>query len=666
MIIRKVLFFTIILIGISAAQQKDSYQLRSINFEGNEHFSASALNSIIYSQESPGWFWQFLNSFTPFGAEPIYFDSTNIIIDINALKDFYNANGFFDISVSYKYSIDTSAKAVDLSYLIHEGNPSTYGKVDIDGIDSVHRPLFYDLYNALYFDSTNRFEQTIVQQKSNHVLNLLNNEGYMFADFDSVTVLRDTVKDKANLDIFFTPGKRYKIDTVIVNTKGEGADEVDENMLRDITGISKGDYYSLEKIKRSQARLFRAGLFSSVFISAVGNDTTDSRVPLKLEGTIGQMNELSPEIIMNNEQSAFNIGLGATYIRKNFLGNARKLTLSSSFGVQDFFNVDYSNLIRKFSFRDTTLLGYLDARMKIEQPFLFGEPIYGTWENYVTINKQTNFNNTLYGSKLTFDFELPTYTFFNFLSAYYNVESSHEIYRTYNDSLSIKFLSLIGADFGSTTVDNILFPTRGYNLSFLIEEANSLPYLVTKILKDRYTGTLFYKLQVNFSTYFSLNPKRTSIFATKIKVGHLQSYLGSYAGIPLNRTFYAGGSNSIRGWRANQLIPPGTDTVLFVNGTNVKGGTFLMEGSLEYRHKFLNYYGIAFFTDFGNTFLGYNQFRYDKLAVAVGTGFRYYTSVAPFRLDFGFKFYDPSNGKFIFHRKFFSTMEIHFGIGEAF
>ena len=488
----------------------------------------------------------------------------------------------------------------------------------------------------------------------------------MFADFDSVTVLRDTVKDKANLDIFFTPGKRYKIDTVIVNTKGEGADEVDENMLRDITGISKGDYYSLEKIKRSQARLFRAGLFSSVFISAVGNDTTDSRVPLKLEGTIGQMNELSPEIIMNNEQSAFNIGLGATYIRKNFLGNARKLTLSSSFGVQDFFNVDYSNLIRKFSFRDTTLLGYLDARMKIEQPFLFGEPIYGTWENYVTINKQTNFNNTLYGSKLTFDFELPTYTFFNFLSAYYNVESSHEIYRTYNDSLSIKFLSLIGADFGSTTVDNILFPTRGYNLSFLIEEANSLPYLVTKILKDRYTGTLFYKLQVNFSTYFSLNPKRTSIFATKIKVGHLQSYLGSYAGIPLNRTFYAGGSNSIRGWRANQLIPPGTDTVLFVNGTNVKGGTFLMEGSLEYRHKFLNYYGIAFFTDFGNTFLGYNQFRYDKLAVAVGTGFRYYTSVAPFRLDFGFKFYDPSNGKFIFHRKFFSTMEIHFGIGEAF
>lgn len=642
------------------------FQLRSIKFEGNDHFSSSTLNSVIYSQESPGWFWQFLNSFTPFGAEPVYFDSTNIPLDVSALKDFYNANGFFDMSVSYKYSVDTADAEVDLTYMINEGKPSTYGQKYVYGIESVYRPLYFNLYDILKFDTTKRFEQLNVQQKSDNVVTALTNEGYMFANFDSVTVLRDTSKEKANLDMYFTPGKRYVIDTVIVQTKGEGADEVDENMLRDITGIKKGDYYGLERIKRSQARLFRTGLFNSVFISAVGNDTTNSKVPLKLEGTIGQMNELSPEIIMNNEQSAFNIGLGATYIRKNFLGDARKFTLSSSFGVQDFFNTDFARLFKKFSFRDTTLLGYLDARLKIEQPFLFGKPIYGTWENYVTINKQTNYNNTLYGSKLTFDFELPTYTFINYLSAYYNVESSHEIYRTYNDSLSIKFLSLIGADFGSTTVDNILFPTRGYNLSFLVEEANSLPYLVTKILKIKYNGTLFYKLQVNYSTYFSLNPKRTSIFATKFKVGQLQSYLGSYAGIPLNRTFYAGGSNSIRGWRANQLIPPGTDTVLFVNGINVKGGTFLLEGSFEYRYKFLNNYGVALFTDYGNTFLGYHQFRYDRLAVAVGFGFRYYTSVAPFRIDFGFKFYDPSNKEFIFQRKAFSTMEVHFGIGEAF
>ncbi len=663
---RKLLFFSFVFFTIAYSQQQNLYQLQSIQFEGNNQYSSSVLSSVIYSKETPGWFWQFLYSFTPFGSEPVYFDSTNIPLDINALKGYYNANGFFDMHVSYKYSVDTSDHSVNLIYLINEGKPSTYGHSTINGIDSVHKPLFYDLHYMLEFDSTNRFEQNEVQQKVDKVVNTLTNEGYMFADFDSVTVLRDTVKEKADMDMYFTPGHRYKIDTVYVNTKGEGAKDVDEDMLRDITGIRKGDYYSLENIKRSQARLFRTALFNSVFISAISSDTTDSKVPLKLEGTIGQMNELSPEIIANNEQSAFNLGLGATYIRKNFLGNARKFTLSSSFGLQDIIHVNFGNLIKKFSFRDTTLLGYFDGRLKIEQPFLFGKPIYGTWENYATINKQSEYNNTLYGSKLTFDFELPTYTFINYLSAYYNVESSHEIYRTYNDSLSVKFLSLIGADFGSTTVDDILFPTRGYNLSFLVEEANSLPYIVTKILKDKYSGTLFYKLQVNYSTYFSLNPKKTSIFASKFKVGQLQSYLGSYAGIPLNRTFYAGGSNSIRGWRANQLIPPGTDTVLFVNGINVKGGTFLLEGSFEYRYRFLNNYGVALFTDYGNTFLGYKQFRYDKVAVAVGFGFRYYTSIAPFRLDFGFKFYDPFNKEFIFQRRAFSTMEVHFGIGEAF
>ncbi len=439
--------------------------------------------------------------------------------------------------------------------------------------------------------------------------------------------------------------------------------------MRDITDISKGDYYNLEKIRQRQVRLFRTGLFNSVILSAAEKDTSGNGVPLNLNGSIGLMNELSPEIILNDQNHAFNIGLSTSYIRKNFLGNARKLTISPSFGLQDFFKVDFAQIFRKFSLRDTTLLGYVDARIKIEQPYLFSKPIFGTWENYAQINKQSEYNLTIYGSKLTFEFELPRYTFINFLSTYYNIEVTKENDIIYHSIPSTKLISVIGAEFGRTTANDILFPTSGYNISMQAEHANAFPYLFSKIAGIKFNDVLFYKLVFSSSFYFALDLKRNNIFAIKAKIGQIQTYKGDYSGIPLNRTFYVGGSNSVRGWRANQLHPQNAPLIQNAEGKNVKGGTFLLEGSFEYRYRFLSSFGVVLFYDYGNTWIGYKPFRYDELAQAVGPGFRYYTQIAPFRIDFGFKFYDPIAKKYIWNnwnKHFMENLEVHFGIGEAF
>ena len=136
------------------------------------------------------------------------------------------------------------------------------------------------------------------------------------------------------------------------------------------------------------------------------------------------------------------------------------------------------------------------------------------------------------------------------------------------------------------------------------------------------------------------------------------------------QTFFAGGSNSVRGWRARELIPENRIEYIGAPDINddlkIRGGTIILEGSLEYRRRFRNDLGFAVFMDYGNTWNRFDEFRWDGVALAIGSGVRYYSPIAPFRLDFGFKFYDPSDGRFIFDKAVFKTLEFHFGIGEAF
>jgi outer membrane protein insertion porin family len=663
------LFYLIIINAPAVLAQEELYELQSINFRGNNSISTSVLKDVIYSRETPWWFWKFLNTFTSLGAEPVYFDSSSIPIDLQSLSEYYNANGFFNPSFSYEYDVDTSSMKIYLTYLIEEGQPSRYRDYNFYGIDRLPPLIHSNFRGEVFEDTTSRYNQDVILSNINNAISMLHNNGYMFARFDSTIIFKDTSIYTADLHLFFTPGNRYRIDTILVNKEGPGAPFISERLLRNLTDINVGEYYNLEKIRRSQVRLFRTGLFNSINLSGIEQDTVENRVPLRLEGNIGLLNELAPELIVNNQQSAFNIGLGASYTRKNFFGEARRLTLRTSFGIQDIFNADFGGLMRKFSLQDTTLLGYVDARLMLEQPYVFNRPIFGIWETYATVNKQRNYNNTLYGSKITFQFEMPRFTAINMLSTYYNIEVSKEVYHVRRDSLSNKLISVIGTDFGRTTVDDILFPTRGYIITVQLEEANSLPFLITRVLNTQFNNALFYKVLLHSSGYVALDAHRNSqILAAKLKAGHLQAYYGEYADIPINRTFYSGGSNSNRGWRSNQLVPEGAPIVdeLTDVGVNFKGGTFIMEGSFELRQRFLDNFGVALFTDYSNTWMSYREFAFSEMAIAAGFGLRYYTAVAPFRIDFGFKLYDPADRRFIFGKPVWANFEFHFGIGEAF
>jgi outer membrane protein insertion porin family len=706
--LRRILLSILFTFSCLYAQLAPQIELKSIEFIGNNSISSSELSSVILSKESPSKFSQFLNSFSSFGNPPVFFDSQLIPMDLQAIKSLYVTRGFFKIKVAYEYKLDSDGAS--LKYIVNESTPVRFNSFVITGLENKIPVEFQDVINDyVRVDTGMVYSDALLEDRKTFTLSYLRDHGFMLASYEQPTLIVDTLLNRADVKINFIPGKRYIISEILTAKTGVGMDYVEDQLLKDIVGINPGSYYSHYNIQRGQVRLYRTELFNSAIINAIISDTIGNKVPLNLSADIGMLHELSPEIIINNEDNTFNLGLGLSFVKKNFLGDARKLTISTSAAAQNI-----SEFIKQPAFNDSTVFGYTDSRLSVEQPFLFGRPINTKIETYFTLQKRRNeYNSTLYGAKLSFDIELPQFTYLNLLSTYFNVERAEykykrdylinllslsfqripdeEIGKAEADSLARTFVNeelggqlstrstnaLIGIIMGANKTDDVFFPTSGYSLSMLIEEANSIPYLFGNLFGSRFNRPLYIKLLGSASFYLPVYSSRENSFGIKLKAGQIFNYFGDKADISLNQRFYAGGSNSVRGWSTRQLVPieplinlenPSQEDLeaILAKGA-ATGGFFLFEGSIESRNRLFGKFGTALFIDYGNTWNSVKEFRLDQVALAGGFGLRYYSDFAPIRLDFGIKLYDPSDKRNLSSKKFLKELvQFHIGIGEAF
>lgn len=689
------LFFLLLSEGLLG--QKSEYELNEINFEGNENTSASKLRSLIISQESPNWFSQFLNDFVGFGSEAVYFDSTLISTDLNALREYYYDNGYFEVEFDYDFTIDTVAGEVVLNYFIHEGEPVYFNSFAVTGIDNIHREFQAAINEMSQIDTSDIFERVVVENKRIEMLTYLRNKGLMLASSNLPQVLVDTMKQKADVSLIINPGKRYGISDIKVEKSGPGQELVTDKLISDIVDIEPGEYYNFGKIQLAQTRLYRTNLFNTALISGIIADTSGNKVPLQISTDVGLLYEFSPEIItnMDTEGSRFNLGLSFGFTRKNFLGDARKLTITASSASPDILK-----FLSNTKISNTSIDGYADLRVLIDQPFLFGNPIYTKLESYLTLQKRsTEYNATIIGTKLSLDFELPRKVYLSSLTSYFNFENTKFRYdEVYIDDVLSQFTgnnigsdsasaysfisnnSIIGVEMQAIKTDDIIFPTEGYGLKLTLENANLFPYLFSKMGDYDLQEPQYYKTRFTGTAFLPLSPIKTSTLGFKLSVGQIFTYEGDKFSIPFTQRFSSGGSNSVRGWGARELVTGKADInfdkltpevleAILIRGATL-GGYFLFEGSMEYRQKVMDNIGIALFADAGNTLFSAEDFKFSNLAVALGFGFRYYSEIVPIRLDFGFKYFDPSDKRSMIERikdePFFDVMQFHLGIGEAF
>jgi outer membrane protein assembly factor BamA len=233
--------------------------------------------------------------------------------------------------------------------------------------------------------------------------------------------------------------------------------------------------------------------------------------------------------------------------------------------------------------------------------------------------------------------------------------------------------SIIGLTLVHDNTDDAFNPTRGFFHSITVEDAGLLPRVINVVTKN-IDYSQYVKFYIPNRVYFNVTRKRgVGVFASNIEIGDIIEYGrdDNIVSPPIIYRFFAGGSNSLRGWGAKQA------GILF---RPEDGGLFMFEGSWEYRWRtfansssFMKDISTVYFIDYGNVWENHKQFRFDQIALAAGFGIRYNTFVGPLRIDFGFRLYDPKANegeKWLFQSfdQIFKPQKfaIQFGLGQAF
>ena len=177
---------------------------------------------------------------------------------------------------------------------------------------------------------------------------------------------------------------------------------------------------------------------------------------------------------------------------------------------------------------------------------------------------------------------------------------------------------------------------------------------------------------------FRFGQNNEEAIAIRLLAGAGYAY-GNSTSLPFEQFFYAGGSNSMRGWMARSIGPGGAplDTTFSIAN---QAGDMHLEANIEYRFPMIWKLQGAIFADAGNIYKLRRNDENDEAAIFDfntflkysalnwGVGIRLDLGLLLARVDFGFKLYDPRiqhwyDPSYWFDKDCFA---VHFGIGYPF
>ena len=208
----------------------------------------------------------------------------------------------------------------------------------------------------------------------------------------------------------------------------------------------------------------------------------------------------------------------------------------------------------------------------------------------------------------------------------------------------------------NTNSQESIFDENFYKFRWKIDLIGNILRLFLKSINANQNETNYYtlggvspsqyiKTEIDYIKHWSLGRER--IFAFHAFTGIAIPY-GNSSNVPFARSYFSGGSNDNRAWRAYELGPGSSNNINEFNEANFK-----LAFNLEYRFPISGPLNGGLFIDIGNiwnlwdnvndTALSFSGLKdLNELAIGSGFGLRYDLDFFVFRFDTGFKTYNPA------------------------
>jgi outer membrane protein insertion porin family len=639
------------------------------------------------------------------------FSQADLTHDITAIENLYKANGFANVKVTAEVQEAVHGKPGEMDVVFHveEGEQVKIAHLDVQGVSP---ELMHEIQKRLYDAQPGQpFSPANLSSDRDNVLNFYYDQGYAKARVQTESKPLPTNKNLVDLSIRITPGEQIFVDRSLLF----GLNYTRPRTVQRDMEVVSGQPLNQSKMLTTQRRLYDLSIFNQVDL-AVQNPDGQAQYKnvlfnlqearrwtftygLGFEAQTGQVNSSSCQRLPNgnlpancnpNGSFGFSPRVGFDVTRINLRGTDQSIAMKAHYG----------------RLQKRALLSYTDPKL-LEHPTLtFSASIF-----YDNTQDVLTFSSKRLEGLVGIKEQLTKASSLFYRYSYRRVEVNQlNITPDQVPLLSLPVnVGMPGLTYVRDTRDAPLNAHRG---SYFTADLG----ISATFFGSRCTGTLiasqnpntpngcpdpsFSRISVQNSTYKAFGRgNRKWVLARNTLIGS-EAPFGFLGGqVPLAERFYAGGSNSHRGFSINQAGPRDSLTGFPI------GGNAEFINSVELRTPNIglpivgNNLSAVLFHDLGNVFdtnghmfngiFRFSQpdqeacrtnpnapcnFNYDSNAV--GAGLRYNTPIGPIRIDLGYNLNpslyhrtvpsstDPTQN--IFESLHTSRINIFFSIGQAF
>ncbi len=583
--------------------EKTKVKVSAINISGNKAIKTNDIKKVLSTK--PAWL------FNP----GVYKDDV-LQEDVERIKSLYDDIGYLDAEVVPDLQYSTDGQTLKVVINIKENMLYKVGEILLKGNLVLPEK---DIRSKITMKTGKPFSNRAIRQDASEIKQLYYNRGYMNAIVD---VDRSLNQAAGTIDVIYNMDGKEPVFVGKVDIRGNM--KTRELVIRRELRVYPGERFSGDRIKRSKERLYNLGYFENVSFDTEPTDNPD------VQNLVVNVKETKTgEFSFGGGYSSVDQLVGFVEITQRnfdimnfptFIGGGQNLSIKAELGmVRSDYNISWTD------------------------PWIFGSPYSFGFDAYRAAHARQNdigwaYDETRLGGDLRLGKEftddikgLLTYRLEDIKISNLADGASQAL----SEEVGSNVVSSLTLDVTYDTRDNVYVPTKGFIVNGSIEDAGGIFFGDKDFIKG--TGTMAY-----YCSFFEM-----VVLELKARGGAAGAYSGT-VDVPIYERFFAGGANTIRGYKERVVGPrdPGSDQPIGGDAIAI----FNAEVTFPVYEKIVK---GAVFCDMGNVWAKANDFLWGGgYKSGAGIGLRVKTPIGPVKLDYGIpivaNYDDKKEGQFYF------------------